>query len=87
MLNQMTISQAQEQFHNFPRTLKDEPAVITEDGSPVLITFSIESFLSFLETAEIMMDDELMAALDISRKQFEEGKYSDIDTVKARLGL
>ena len=88
MFNELTISQAQAKLPELPASLQDEPAVITtENGSPVLIAFSIENFLSFLETAEIVTDDELMARLNRSKKQFEKGKYSDIASVKARLGL
>ncbi len=87
MFNQLTIEQAQEQLPDLSQTLQSEPVVIVKDGSPVLITFSIENFLSFCETAEILTDSELMASLHRGIVQANEGNYSDIADVKARLGL
>jgi PHD/YefM family antitoxin component YafN of YafNO toxin-antitoxin module len=87
MFNQLTIAQAQEQLPDLSQTLQSEPVVIVKDGSPVLITFSIENFLSLCETAEILTDSDLMASLHRGIEQDKEGKYSDIADVKARLGL
>lgn len=87
MFNQLTIAQAQEQLPDLSQTLQSEPVVIVKDGSPVLITFSIENFLSFCETAEILADSELMASLHHGIQQAGEGNFSDIADVKARLGL
>ena len=87
MFNQLTVSQAQEQLPNLPQTLQSKPAVITKDGSPVLIAFSIENFLDLLETADILADDELMASLQRGIQQAQDQKYSDLESVKARLEL
>lgn len=87
MFNELTISQAQAQLPDLPTSLQNEPAIITKDGYPVLIAFSIENFLSLLETADILADDELMASIRRGEQQYKEGKYSDIAAVKAELGL
>jgi hypothetical protein len=87
MFNQLTIAQAQEQLPDLSQTLQSEPVIIVKDGSPVLIAFSIENFLSFCETAEIMTDSELLESLHLGIAQASEGNYSDIADVKARLGL
>lgn len=87
MFNELTISQAQAQLPDLPTSLQNEPAIITQDGYPVLIAFSIENFLSLLETADILADDELMASIRRGEQQYKEGKYSDIAAVKAELGL
>ena len=59
----MTVSEAQKQLPNFPETLKDEPAVITENGNPALIVFAIENFLSLLESSEALAKTELFVDL------------------------
>ncbi len=87
MFNQLTIAQAQEQLPDLSQALQSEPVVIVKDGSPVLIAFSIENFLAFCETAEILADSELMTSLHCGIEQASEGNYSDIADVKARLGL
>jgi len=87
MFNQLTVSEAQAQLPDLPQTLASEPVVITENGSPVMITFSIENFLSLLETAEIFADDELVENIKKGINQAAEEKYSDIRDVKVRLGL
>jgi len=79
MFNQMTITQAQEQLLDLPSTLQSEPAVITQDGAPVLIAFTIESFLSFLETAEILTDDDFMTSLNAGIQQADNKEYFDLD--------
>lgn len=87
MFSKLTIAEAQEQLPNLSETIRSEPLVITQNGSPVMITFSIENFLSLLETSEILADSELMASIDIGTQQAEDNKYSDLASVKARLGF
>lgn len=87
MFNQLTVSQAQAQLPNLSQSLKSEPLVITQNGSPVLITFSIENFLSLLETAEILADNELVASIKSGIEQSNKDRYSDLSDVKTRLGL
>jgi antitoxin YefM len=87
MFNQLTIAQAQEQLPELSRTLQSSPAVITQDGQPVMIAFSIENFLSFLETADILADSELMAKLNLGIAQAERREYFDLADIKTELGL
>lgn len=87
MFNQMTISQAQEQLPDLPRALQSNPAIITKDGSPVLIAFSVENFLSLMETAEILADVELMENLAQGMQQADRGDCFDLDTIEAELSL
>ena len=87
MFNQLTIAQVQEQLPMMARQLKLEPTVIMQDGQPVMITFSIEHFLSCLETAEILADLELMANLNAGIAQANRCEYFDLADIKAELGL
>lgn len=87
MFNRMTITQAQEQLPNLPSTLQSEPAIITQDGVPVLIAFTIKNFLSFLETAEILADENFITSLNIGIQQADDGEYFDLADIEAELGL
>ena len=87
MFNQLTIAQAQEQLPIMANQLKLEPIVIMQDGQPVMITFSVEHFLSCLETAEILADVELMACLNAGIAQANRREYFDLADIKAGLGL
>ena len=87
MFNQLTIAQAQEQLPEMATQLNLEPTVIVQDGQPVMITFSVEHFLSCLETAEILADSDLMRSLKTSVSQANRKEYFDLADVKAELGL
>ena len=87
MFNQLTIVQAQEQLPEMATQLNLEPTVIVQDGQPVMITFSVEHFLSCLETAEILADSDLMRSLKTSVSQANRKEYFDLADVKAELGL
>ncbi len=87
MFNQLTIAQPQEQLPMMANHLKLEPTVIMQDGQPVMITFSIEHFLSCLETAEISADVELMASLNAGIAQANRREYFDLADIKSELGL
>ena len=87
MFNQLTIAQVQEQLPMMARQLKLEPTVIMQDGQPVMITFSVEHFLSCLETAEILADSELIASLNAGIEQANRREYFDLADIKAELGL
>ncbi len=49
----LTIAEAQQQLSELSNQLHDEPAIITQDGKPVMITFGLEQFESLIETIEI----------------------------------
>lgn len=87
MFNQLTIAQVQEQLPLMASQLKLEPTVIMQDGQPVMIAFSVEHFLSCLETAEILADSELMANLNAEIGQANRREYFDLADIKAELAL
>jgi antitoxin YefM len=87
MFNQITIAQAQERLPELPIELQSNPTVITQDGQPVMIAFSIENFISFLETADITGDSEFMRQLNLGIAQANQGEYFDLADVRAELGL
>ena len=87
MFNQLTIAQAQEQLPGMATQLNLEPTVIVQDGQPVMITFSVEHFLSCLETAEILADSDLMRSLKTSVSQANRKEYFDLADVKAELSI
>ncbi|MDJ0683006.1 MAG: type II toxin-antitoxin system Phd/YefM family antitoxin [Xenococcaceae cyanobacterium MO_167.B52] len=67
----LTIAEAQQQLAELSNQLTDEPAIITKDGKPVMITFSLEQFESLIETIEIISDRELMTELKQGIKQYK----------------
>jgi antitoxin YefM len=87
MFNQLTIAQAQERLPELSTTLQSHPTVITQDGQPVMIAFSIENFISFLETADILGDSEFMRQLNVGIAEAKQGEYFDLSDVRAELGL
>ncbi|MFM2431793.1 MAG: hypothetical protein RLZZ511_3006 [Cyanobacteriota bacterium] len=87
MFNQITIAQAQERLPELPIELQSNPTVITQDGQPVMIAFSIENFISLLETADIMGDSEFVQQLNLGITQAKQGEYFDLADVRAGLGL
>jgi antitoxin YefM len=87
MFNQLTIAQAQERLPELSTTLQSSPTVITKDGQPVMIAFSIENFVSFLETADIVGDAEFMQQLNTGISQAKRGEYFDLSDIRSELGL
>ena len=67
--------------------LTDEPAIITKDGKPVLITFGLEQFESLMETIEIIFDREFMEELKQGFQQAEQGETISLEELKAELDL
>jgi antitoxin YefM len=87
MFNQLTIAQVQECLPELSATPQSIPTVITKDGHPVMIAFSIENFISLLETADILGDPELMQRLNVGTSQAQRGEYFDLTDVRAELNL
>ncbi|WP_121969269.1 prevent-host-death protein [Leptolyngbya sp. BC1307] len=87
MFNQLTISQAQAQLPKLSKTLKNQPAIITEEGSPAMIVFGIDDFLSYFETAEIVADTEFLEHLQAGIQQADKEEYFDLADVEAELAL
>jgi antitoxin YefM len=87
MFNHLTIAQAQERLPELSTTLQSSPTVITKDGQPVMIAFSIENFMSFIETADILGDSEFMQQLNLGIAQAKRGEYFDLSDIRSELGL
>jgi antitoxin YefM len=87
MFNHLTIAQAQERLPELSTTLQSSPTVITKDGQPVMIAFSIENFMSFIETADILGDSEFMQQLNLGISQAKRGEYFDLSDIRSELGL
>lgn len=73
----LTIAEAQTQLADLSNQLNDEPAIITRDGKPVMITFGVEQFESLMETIEIISDREFMTDL---KQGIEEAKQGETIT-------
>jgi antitoxin YefM len=85
MAKYLTISEAQEQLPKLTNNLAFEPAIITENGRPVIIAFNFEQFQSLLETIEILTDEEFMGDLKEGIKQAELGETISLEQLKKEL--
>lgn len=83
----LTISEAQQQLPALSQQLHQEPAIITQDGKPVMVALSIDQVESLLETSEILADDDFLKALQVGIKQADTGELVSLESVKAELGL
>lgn len=86
MLNYLTITEAQEQLPAMSRNLKD-PAIITQDGKPVIVALSMEQFASLLETIEILSDREFMADLREGIRQADLGQTVSLEALKLDVAM
>ncbi|MEM7592770.1 MAG: type II toxin-antitoxin system Phd/YefM family antitoxin [Cyanobacteria bacterium P01_A01_bin.83] len=83
----LTIDEAQKQLAELSNQLHDEPAIITRDGKPVMITFGVEQFESLMETIEIISDREFMRDLKQGIEEAKQGKTVSLEDLKTDLGL
>jgi antitoxin YefM len=83
----LTIDEAQQQLPKLPEQLKDEPTIITKEGKPVMITFSIEQFESLIETIKIIADKEFMQELEQGIKDAKNCEIISLESLKEELGL
>ncbi|MEL7010769.1 MAG: type II toxin-antitoxin system Phd/YefM family antitoxin [Cyanobacteria bacterium J06588_4] len=83
----LTIAEAQKQLAELSNQLSDEPAIITRDGKPVMITFGVEQFESLIETIEIISDREFMNDLKQGIKEAEQDDTVTLEELKANLDL
>jgi PHD/YefM family antitoxin component YafN of YafNO toxin-antitoxin module len=86
MSKYLTIAQAKEQFLNLPDELTNEPVIITQNGKPVMVTFSDEHIESLLETLEILNDQEIASLLDEAIQQDHTGETINWEDAKLQLG-
>jgi prevent-host-death family protein len=90
MVATLSIAEAREQFTRLPERFDEEPDLtiqVTRHGKPVMVVLPWELYESITETLEVMADTELMAALRRSAREVAEGRTTDFETVKARLGF
>jgi antitoxin YefM len=83
----LSIAEAQQQLSDLSNQLKDEPAIITKDGKPVIIAFGLEQFESLIETVEIISDKKFMDNLKRGIKQAEQGETITLEELKEDLDL
>ena len=93
-----SLAEIPERIESLPDLFEDDATVVhvTKDGKRVMAILPVEMYeeykelydmLSpFIETAEILEDDELMAAFRQGVKEIEEGKVTPWEDVKKQLG-
>jgi antitoxin YefM len=86
MLNYLTIVEAQQQLPDLSHNLK-EPAIITQDGKPVIVAMSMDQFASLVETMEILSDQEFMSELREGIRQADLGQTISLESLKLNLGF
>lgn len=86
MSKYLTIAQAQQQLPDLPDQLATEPAIITQNGKPVMVALSLEQFESLVETLEILSDHEFATQLREGIDQASCGKIVCLDDLKVELG-
>jgi PHD/YefM family antitoxin component YafN of YafNO toxin-antitoxin module len=86
MLNYLTVAEAQEQLPTLSKKLRD-PAIITQDGKPVIVALSMQQFASLVETMEILSDREFMADLREGIRQADLGQTVNLEALKLDFGF
>ena len=86
MLNYLTIAEAQEQLPHLSNNLR-EPAIITQDGKPVIVAMNMRQFASLVETMEILSDQEFMSELREGIRQADLGQTISLESLKLNLGF
>jgi len=86
MLNYLTIAEAQQKLPELSNNL-EEPAIITQDGKPVIVALSMQQFASLVETMEILSDREFMSELREGIRQADLGQTVSLEALKLELGF
>ena len=84
MLNYLAIAEAQQQLPTLSKKLRD-PAIITQDGKPVIVALSMQQFASLVETMEILSDHEFMSDLREGIRQADLGQTVSLEALKLEL--
>ena len=84
MAKYLTVSEAQQQLPELSAQLTDQPAIITQDGKPVMVAFGLEQLESLMETIEIITDEEFMSDLKQGIKEAEQGETISLEDLKSR---
>jgi len=86
MLNYLTVAEAQQKLPELSNNL-GEPAIITQDGKPVIVALSMKQFASLIETIEILSDREFMSELREGIRQADLGQTVSLEALKLELGF
>ena len=84
MLNYLTIAEAQQKLPELSNNL-GEPAIITQDGKPVIVALSMQQFASLVEAIEILSDHEFIADLREGIRQADLGHTVSLEALKLEL--
>jgi antitoxin YefM len=87
MPKQFTLAEAQANLPQISQELTQEPAIITQDGIPIMAAMSYTHLTELLETLDILSDTEFTAKLRNSIAQANQGNTIDWETAKQQLGL
>jgi antitoxin YefM len=86
MFNYITMAEAQQKLPELSKNL-GEPAIITQDGEPVIVAMSMDQFASLAETLEILSDRQFLSELREGIKQVDAGQTISLDSLKLELGF
>jgi PHD/YefM family antitoxin component YafN of YafNO toxin-antitoxin module len=86
MLNYLTVAEAQQKLPELSNNL-GKPAIITQDGKPVIVALSMKQFASLIETIEILSDREFMSELREGIRQVDLGQTVSLESLKLELGF
>jgi antitoxin YefM len=87
MPKQFTLAEAQANLPQISQELDHEPALITQDGVPIMAAMSYAHLTELLETLDILSDTEFTTKLRQSITQANQGETIPWETVKQQLGL
>ena len=79
------LSEIQDSLNELAEKTTQKPIIITKDEKPVIIAFNIEQFDSWLETVEIMADNDLMNSIKTGIQQVENGETISLRDLELEL--
>lgn len=79
------LSEIQNPLNELAEKTTQKPIIITKDEKPVIIAFNIEQFNSWLETLEIMADNDLMNSIKTGIQQVENGETISLRDLELEL--
>jgi len=85
MSQYMNITEARKRFLDLPDTLGDEPLYVTRHGKPVLVVLRQEDYEAAVETADVMADPDLVAAVRQSQAEIAAKKTVSAKAARTRL--
>lgn len=79
------LSEIENSLNDLAETKTQEPIIITKDEKPVIIAFNIQQFDSWLETLEIMADNNLMNSIKTGIQQIKNGETISLGELELEL--